>query len=62
MGSRRQAREYAAKVTYELSWADFERRERWRQIAEIWGTLGAAQKLRCKSEHPEAYKWLQANA
>lgn len=31
-------------------------------LIEIWGTLGAAQRLRVKSEYPEAYKWLQANA
>ena len=58
----RRDRERSERVTYELSWAHFERREKWRQIAEIWNTLGAAQKLRAKHEHPEAYAWLQRNA
>lgn len=60
--NRRQAAEYTARVNYELSWADFERREKWRQMLDLYRTLSAAQLLRLKRDYPEAYAWLKANA
>ena len=55
-------REQMERNRLERSWALFENRERWRQAAAIYRTLGAAQKLRLKREHPAAYAWMQKNA
>jgi len=51
-----------ARVKYEISWQQFERRDRWRQMIPIFNSLGAAQMLKLKRDYPDAYKWLQANA
>jgi hypothetical protein len=50
------------RVRYEISWQQFENRERWRSLIPVFNSLGAAQLLKLKRDHRAAYDWFQRNA
>jgi hypothetical protein len=52
----------SAKVQYEISWQQFERRDKWRQMIPLFNQLSAHHLLKLKREHPDAYAWFQRNA